>query len=77
MSTIVISTAIRCDRYDGVIRSDRTFQYIPSAIKEMLLVYVRASCFEVTGAWTCAIMLNRQWFLKERGEYSVLALYSG
>lgn len=36
MSTIVISTAMRCD--DGTLRrSDRMFQYIPSAIKEMLL----------------------------------------
>jgi hypothetical protein len=78
MSTIEISTAMRCDRYDRVIRSDRTFQFNPSAIKEMLLVW--CSCVLFRSDRCLGLRDNAESIvksLKERGEYSVLALYSG
>jgi hypothetical protein len=87
MSTIVISTAVdaidRCDRR-MLAPSDRMFQYIPSAIKEMLwVVFVRlVSNCRVLGLACVTTELNRiestmkYACLKERSEYSVLALYS-
>lgn len=60
MSTTERSTVIRCDRYDRGIRSDRTFQYSFRDQRDASGFGARASCFEVTGAWAYAIMLNRR-----------------
>jgi hypothetical protein len=89
MSTIVISTAVRCDAIDRCDRrmlapSDRMFQYMPCAIKEMLwVVFVRlVSNCRVLGLACATTELDRmestvkRVYLKERREYSVLALYS-
>ena len=78
MSTIEISTAMRCDRYDRVIRSDRTFQYYSFCDQRDAsgLVFVRLfrsdRCLGLRDNAESTVKS-----LKECGEYSVLALYSG